>query len=438
MQQVYNYLENKLKNNEIVVAAISGGPDSMALLDILLKIKKNIKIVVAHVNHNVRTESEQEKIFVENYCKENNIIFEYMKIDKYTNNKFSEVEARKKRYDFFESLLKKYSANYLLTAHHGDDLVETVLMRIVRGSSLKGYSGFKMESKYKNYTILRPLILVTKKDILDYLNKEGIEFVIDKSNEQDYYTRNRYRKNILPSLKQENYNVHLKFKKFSDVLNEYDNYVDKVANNLLEQIKSDKGININEFVKIEQLIQKRIINILLENIYKENIMFLNDKHIDNILKLIKNSKDNGYLNLPNNILVKKEYGYLNFTYQKNEKIDYCIELKDKANLPNGKHIEIIELSDLDNNYICRLSKDEVEFPIYVRNKKIGDKMYIKNMNGSRKISDIYIDCKISKKDRDILPVVVDKSDKIVWLPGIKKSKFDRTKNEKYDIILKYD
>lgn len=438
MQQVYNYLENKLKNNEIVVAAISGGPDSMALLDILSKIKKNIKIVVAHVNHNVRTESEQEKIFVENYCKKNNIIFEYMKIDKYTNNKFSEVEARKKRYDFFESLLKKYSANYLLTAHHGDDLVETVLMRIVRGSSLKGYSGFKMESKYKNYTILRPLILVTKNDILDYLNKEGIEFVIDKSNEQDYYTRNRYRKNILPSLKQENYNVHLKFKKFSDILNEYDNYVDKVSNNLLEQIKSDKGININEFVKIEQLIQKRIINILLENIYKENIMFLNDKHIDNILKLIKNSKNNGYLNLPNNILVKKEYGYLNFTYQENAKNDYYIELKNKVNLPNGKHIEIIDSSDLDNNYICRLSKDEVEFPIYVRNKKIGDKMYIKNMNGSRKISDIYIDCKIPKKDRNILPVVVDKSDKIVWLPGIKKSKFDRTKNEKYDIILKYD
>lgn len=438
MQQVYNYLENKLKHNEIVVVAISGGPDSMALLDILLKIKKNIKIVVAHVNHNVRTESEQEKIFVENYCKKNNIIFEYMKIDKYTNNKFSEVEARKKRYDFFESLLKKHNANYLLTAHHGDDLVETVLMRIVRGSSLKGYSGFKMESKYKNYTILRPLILVTKKDILDYLNKEGIEFVIDKSNEQDYYTRNRYRKNILPSLKQENNNVHLKFKKFSDMLNEYDNYVDKVSYELLEQIKSDKGININEFVKLEKLIQKRIINILLENIYKENIMFLNDNHIDNILKLIKNSKDNGYLNLPNNILVKKEYGYLNFTYQENEKNDYYIELKDKVNLPNGKHIEIIDSSDLDNNYICRLSKDEVEFPIYVRNKKIGDKMYIKNMNGSRKISDIYIDCKIPKKDRDILPVVVDKSDKIVWLPGIKKSKFDRTKNEKYDIILKYD
>jgi len=438
LQQVYNYLENKLKHNEIVVVAISGGPDSMALLDILLKIKKNIKIVVAHVNHNVRTESEQEKIFVENYCKKNNIIFEYMKIDKYTNNKFSEVEARKKRYDFFESSLKKYSANYLLTAHHGDDLVETVLMRIVRGSSLKGYSGFKMESKYKNYTILRPLILVTKKDILDYLNKEGIEFVIDKSNEQDYYTRNRYRKNILPSLKQENNNVHLKFKKFSDMLNEYDNYVDKVSYELLEQIKSDKGININEFVKLEKLIQKRIINILLENIYKENIMFLNDKHIDNILKLIKNSKNNGYLNLPNNILVKKEYGYLNFTYQENEKNDYYIELKDKTNLPNGKHIEIIDSSDLDNNYICRLSKDEVEFPIYVRNKKIGDKMYIKNMNGSRKISDIYIDCKIPKKDRDILPVVVDKSDKIVWLPGIKKSKFDRTKNEKYDIILKYD
>ena len=139
--QVNTFIKENIKKNDVVLIAVSGGPDSMCLLDLMLKYrdKTNIKIIVSHVHHNVRKESDDELLFVKDYCAANNVIFESMKINEYSGSNF-ECEARNKRYDFFDKLALKYGAKYLLTAHHGDDLMETILMRIVRGSNLKGYS----------------------------------------------------------------------------------------------------------------------------------------------------------------------------------------------------------------------------------------------------------------------------------------------------------
>ena len=157
MKEVINFLEKDIFNEEnlSVIVACSGGPDSMALLDILLKFRtdKNLNIICAHVNHKLRVESEQEKIDVENFCKNNKIIFEYMEIAKYDKDNFHS-QARNIRYEFFDKLMKKYNAKYLFTAHHGDDLIETILMRISRGSTVKGYSGFNKITKKANYYLI--------------------------------------------------------------------------------------------------------------------------------------------------------------------------------------------------------------------------------------------------------------------------------------------
>ena len=131
-------------NNDKIVIGCSTGPDSMALVDMLLKIrdKYNLYLIIAHVNHNVRKESYDEAEFIKNYCASNNIIFESMVIEEYGDDNFHN-EARNIRYNFFDEVVQKYEAQYLMTAHHGDDLMETILMRIVRGSNLNGYSGFK-------------------------------------------------------------------------------------------------------------------------------------------------------------------------------------------------------------------------------------------------------------------------------------------------------
>ena len=436
MKEVLLFIESlKIKENENIVCAISGGPDSMCLLNILVKLKNkyHFNIVCAHVNHNMRIESNEEEIFVKNYCIDNDVIFEYMKITEYDNDNFHAC-ARNIRYNFFENLINKYNSKYLFTAHHGDDLMETVLMRIIRGSTLKGYGGFSRISSKNNYKIVRPLITLTKQEIEEYDKLNNIPYAIDKSNFKDIYTRNRYRKYILPKLKDENKNAHLKFLNFSEYLIEAGNYFENYAKNIIPSIYVNNKLDINEFKKYEHIIQIYIIYNILEKIYKEEIDKINNKHVDNIIKLI-NNKNNGYISLPNKKGIK-EYNYFYIT-DKKPLNDIDIILKDKVELPNGKCIEIVKDSTLTNNFVIYLNSSEISLPLHIRNRKPGDKIKIKNMNDYKKVSDIFINEKVSRTERDTYPIVVDNKNKIIWLPGLKKSHFDSQNSKKYDIILKY-
>ena len=152
--------------NDKIVIGCSTGPDSMALLDMLLKIREkyHLSLIVCHVNHNIRRESVQEEKFLKGFCELHNLVFETMTIEEYGDDNFHN-EARNIRYKFFDTIVRKYEANYLMTAHHGDDLMETILMRIVRGSNLNGYSGFKMIVDMGDYQIVRPLIHYTLSEL---------------------------------------------------------------------------------------------------------------------------------------------------------------------------------------------------------------------------------------------------------------------------------
>ena len=412
MDKSYNYLKNKLNDDDCVVIALSGGPDSMALLHLLMKLReeKNINIVCAHVNHNLRIESEKEKEFVEDFCNKNNLIFEYMKIEKYKNG-FSEKEARNIRYDFFDKTINKYKSKYLLTAHHGDDLIETILMRMGRGSNLRGYSGFSIENKRNNYEVLKPLIYYTKNDIMLYLEKNNIPYVIDNTNLKDEYTRNRYRHNVLPFLKEENKNVHEKYLKFSETLILYDDYIENIANQELKKVYTNDVLDLNKYKKLDILIQKKILGIILYSIYKDNITLITDNNVNEIENIMISNKPNISIKLPNNISVTKEYDKLSFCSDITHKEEYCKELVNNLELNNGKFI-YLKKEESNSNYVCRLDSKEIKLPLYVRTKKNGDKIEIKNLNGSKKVKDIFIDSKISIKDRNIYPIVVDSIIKI--------------------------
>ena len=251
MNKSIEFIKNNIDNASTVVVAVSSGPDSMALLNLLLELRKEkkLKIVVAHINHNLREESKEEYDFTRKYAHDNKCEFEGIMFDKYDTNSI-ENEARERRYAFFESVLKKYKSKYLFTAHHGDDLIETILMRLTRGSSLDGYSGFKKISYRDNYVILRPLIFYTKDEILKYVEKNNIPYRIDKTNFSKKYTRNRYRLDILPLLKKEDENVHTKYLKFSEELEESSNFINEYVNNKYKDIVNKNMINI-ELLKKE-------------------------------------------------------------------------------------------------------------------------------------------------------------------------------------------
>ena len=440
MEEVYNFIKNKigLEPNDTIVVGVSGGPDSMALLYILNEFKKklDLKIVCAHVNHNKRVESEQEKIDLENYCKANNIIFEYIKITKWGDDNFHN-EARSVRYNFFEELVMNYGAKYLMTAHQGDDLIETILMRIVRGSTLKGYSGFSRIVDKGTYKIVRPLITVTKDEIMEFDKANGIKYAIDQSNNEDHYTRNRYRHTVLPFLKHEDPKVHKKFLKYSEILLEYSDYVDKEANKVFNKVFINGNLDIDKFNELDNIIQTKIIYTILEKIYGDDLLIIGAVHVELIFDLIKSNKSNSIVHLPNNVIVIKSYNELSFSFDDDESSEYEIEIDDRVNLPNGKIIEIVDESIDTSNYTIRLSSNEVKLPLYVRNRKDGDRIEVKGLNGTKKVKAIFIDEKIKISDRDSWPVVLDATDKIVWIPGLKKSKLDKKITEEYYIVMKY-
>lgn len=440
MEEVYNFIRNRidLKPGDSIIVGVSGGPDSMALLYILneFKEKMDLKLICAHINHNKRIESNEEEDYVRKYCKEHNIIFECIKIKKWGDDNF-ENEARSARYNFFEELIENYNAKFLMTAHHADDLIETILMRIVRGSTLKGYSGFSKIVDKGNYKIIRPLINLTKDDILEFNKKNNIKYYIDHTNNEDIHTRNRYRHKILPFLKSENPNVHKKFIKFSETLIENSNYIDREANKVFNKVFQDGVLYIDKFKELDHVIQTKIIYSILEKIYGDDLLIIGDAHVELIFDLINSNKSNSIIHLPNNIIIIKSYNELSLAYDEEKYDKYEIEISKLVNLPNGKIIEMVNESNDTSNNVIRLNSKDIKLPLYVRNRRDGDKIDVKNMIGRKKVNDIFIDEKIKTKDRELWPVVLDAEDNIVWIPGLKKSKLDKKNDEDYDIILIY-
>lgn len=438
MKRVLIYLRTLLKEKDCIVIATSGGPDSMCLLHLLCELKQelNLKLIVAHVNHNLRPASRTEASFVQKTCEENNLIYEYFEIKDYGNENLEQA-ARLKRYNFFNELVHIYHAKYLMTAHHGDDLMETILMRLTRGSSLKGYAGFKKEYKKDDYTIIRPLITETKQEIIDYMDSLGLKYFIDESNFSDKYTRNRYRKNVLPFLKKEDPNVHHKYLKFSEELIEVNNFLESFISNLIKNISDEKGLRIDKLKELDKFLLKKVIEYTLNTIYINDLFLVNDKHTDLIIGMLRTNKANSSITLPNNYQAIKSYNY--YKIEKiNKENAYEYILEDEVILPNHKVIRKVTKKDGKSNNIIRLNSKKIVLPLKVRTRKNGDRMMVKNLNGTKKIKNIFIDEKIPIAKRDEIPVVTDSNNTILWLPGVKKSKFDVETSGIYDIILSYE
>lgn len=429
-----NFLKNiDLNNDNYIVIGVSSGPDSMALLH-MLKKNLNCKIVCAHINHNIRSQSNEEEKYLKEYCQKENIIFESTKITNYQKNNF-ENEAREKRYLFYEKILKKYNSHNLFLAHHGDDLIETIIMKIIRGSNIEGYAGIKEISKIKDYKIIRPLLNLTKNNIIKYNKENNIKYYIDNTNEDTKYTRNRYRKKILPLLKEEDKNVHLKFLKYSNTLQEYDNYIKYDINLKINNIYIDNKINIKELTKEHPFIIKNIVFYILSQTYDNKSNIIKEKNINDIINMLTNNKPNYTIDLPRNYIARKEYNYIYIEKKINKEIKpYKIKLQNYNELEDII-IKVEKNIETDGNDVCRLNSKEIRLPLYIRNKKKGDFIELKGTNGRKKIKDIFIDEKLPKEKRDNYPLLVDSNDNILWIPNIKKSKYNAKKNEFYDIIL---
>lgn len=427
-----NQVLNDIIFDTYIVVGVSAGPDSMCLLN-LLEQKTN-KIVVCHINHNIRKQSIIEENYLKGYCKEHNLIFESMTIKEYKENNF-ENEARKIRYKYYEEILKKYNSNKLFLAHHGDDLIETVLMKIERVSNIEGYAGIKKVSKLKNYDIIRPLLPYTKEDIINYNKSHSITYYIDSSNTNIDYTRNWYRHKVLPILKEKDKDIHLKFLKYSETLQEYNEYIDREIKRKLPYILKNNIINIDNLNKEDNFLKKNILYYIMNDIYNNESNIITEKHIQNILFIINSNKPNQSINMPKNKILVKEYNKLYIKDNIDIVNDYKIELKDNIKI-NNITFKIETDEDEDGNNICRINSKNIKLPLYLRNRKNGDYIILKSSNNRKKIKEIFIENKLPLSKRNIYPLLTDSNDNIIWIPNMKKSNLCYKKDENYDIIIK--
>ena len=224
---------NLIQNGDKLVLAVSGGPDSLAMLNVLLDIKKSERVdfefVVAHVNHMIRKEAIDDEKFVKDFCKKNNILCFVKRVDipKISKDKKigTEEAGRYARYEFFDEVLDNTNSNKIAIAHNKNDKVETILMNLLRGSGVSGLKGIEY---IKNGKYIRPLLDCTRKEIEDYCYKKNLNPRIDKTNFDNTYTRNKVRNVVIPYVQQEfNPNIIETLNRLSELVKEEENYVDE-------------------------------------------------------------------------------------------------------------------------------------------------------------------------------------------------------------------
>lgn len=303
---------NMVEDGDKVVIGVSGGPDSMSLLNSLnnLKEKLNIKIYVAHINHMIRKEADEETEYVRNFCEKIGVEFFVKRIkveEEAKKRKIGTEEAgRNIRYEFFKEVAKKVSANKIATAHNSNDNAETVLMNIIRGTSISGLKGIE---KVRENKFIRPIIECNRQEIEEYCKEQKLNPRYDKTNYENIYTRNKIRNLLIPYLQKEfNPNIIEGINRLSNlatsneeflnniVENEYKKLLisgDNIANN--EDEKNNTIIlNLKEFNKLDYVIKSRLILYTISKVYGK-VTGIEKIHIDDIIKLCKNNIGNKYL-----------------------------------------------------------------------------------------------------------------------------------------------
>ena len=406
--------ENLIEKDETIVVGVSGGIDSMVLLNVLYKL--GYKIVIAHVNHNVRVESKDELIFVKKYAEERGIIFESTVLEKINGVNFQD-KARQLRYEFFFDIARKYNATKIATAHHLDDLLETILMRISRGSNLYGYGGIKPIIYYGNLAIIRPLLCVTRNEIKKYQETNNIPFMEDNSNSKDKYTRNRYRHSIVPVLVEENPSIYQNVLRYSKQMYLAFSFIRKQSIKLYN--KNNGEINNDEFMSLDDAVKLDYISYILEQ--KEIPCSYNK--IVLIKNMVLNDQPNDFVNISKEYKFSKRYGtsfvekYTNFT-----DYEFTLNLEESVTLPDGSIVKFTRNIKNSREIYLKLCYNTLVLPLKVRNRRDGD--YFEFQFGKKKIKDLFIDMKIPMNTRNRVPIILDNNDVILGIPGIIKGPKD--------------
>lgn len=316
---------NLINPEEKVVVGVSGGPDSICLIDILNEIKKeeNFEIIVCHINHLIREEAGSDEEFVRKYCEEKQIPFfvKHAKIKEISEKEKigTEEAGRKVRYEFFEETAKKTGASKIATAHTKNDNAETVIMNLLRGS---GTAGLKGISPIRDNKYIKPLIQISREEIEAYCEEQKLNPRYDKTNSENIYTRNKVRNILIPLIKKEfNPNIIDTIDRLSSLAKKENEYLEKTTKEKYEEllIKEEKNeiiLNLKKFNIQDEVIKSRIIIYTIKRLLGTS-QGIEKVHIDDIITLCKKNIGNKYLTPNKNIKITVNKGKIYFFVTQN-------------------------------------------------------------------------------------------------------------------------
>jgi tRNA(Ile)-lysidine synthase len=445
------------KVGEKIIVAVSGGPDSICLLHLLNSIKEEFRLEMyaAHVNHCLRgEESEGDEVYVRSFCDSIGIplyskkvdINEYAKVKKLS----SETAGREVRYSFFKELSEELKADKIALAHNANDQAETMLMRIMRGTGIEGLKGIK---PVREGVYIRPILFLTRKEIEKYCKENQLNPRIDSSNLQNIYNRNKIRLELIPYI-QENFNkdIILSLNRLSMLITADNDFIEHESELRYDKYRKrdhERITLIKEAFKENEAIVTRMVRMAIRDL-TGNLNNLEAKHVYDVVSL-QTQGTGKIIMLPGGILAENTYGDMNF-YCKKEEALIRVEAFEKMGVDRLREAEekgtkvqiclaglncIVEFSVMEKEKDINLKKDgltkffdydKVKDDIIVRTRKEGDKFTPYGMKGQKKLKDFFMDEKIPKEKRNIIPLLCFDGE-IAWVVGYRVSeKFKVTKD----------
>jgi len=383
----------ELDKSKLYLVACSGGPDSMALLDML--VKENYNLIVAMVNYKTRDESDSEQKLVEDYCLRHNLKCEVSIYDNSLKGNFEDV-ARKYRYNFFATIYTKYNCDGLVVAHHKDDLIETYLLKKKRNVINESYL-IKNHTVINKMDVYRPLLeSYYKDDLLKYCVDNNIPYGIDKTNFMDIHSRNVIRKKLATMDKNKVYKEALKEEdKLIKTRKEVKEYIKYYPTYLVSDLKTKDDFFLKLFI--------------YEAIDRKYHRFVNKALLTNFKDFLVSDKPNLTYHIENDYYLEKSYETISFRKRKDQDFRYVLEHHKYISTPyfkiveNGLKMQGVYVSDDD-------------YPIIIRNYNNDDKIALKE--GTKKITRLFIDKKVPVLERKMLPVIENKKHEIIFVYGL--------------------
>ncbi|WP_456398130.1 tRNA lysidine(34) synthetase TilS [Desulfurobacterium sp.] len=420
-----------IKPNETVLCAVSGGPDSIALLHILNRLSRRleIKLHAVHFNHGLRdSEADEDENFVKSICKELSIPLTIGREDikKLSGGKNIEAVAREERYRFLQKTARNIKADKIALGHTSSDLCETVIFNLSKGSGIKGLRGFLPKRK----NIIRPLFEISREEIENYLKTHNIPFRVDSSNLNIKFSRNLIRLKVIPRLKKINPSLEETILREAETLRELEGFITETVNSILKKCiltQNSFSIKLENLSPLHPFIKKALIQ---EAFFKLTGQSLNTKKLNAVIKLTK-SYQSGSIDLKNSFKAIKTQDTLIIKKGEKRQVHFKIPIETipfRIETPLG----IFKFEEVESGDFT-FPEDELERGLFIKTREGGE--WLSLPFGKKKLKKFLNEKKIPFHLRDRIPLLTTDENEVIWIPGLYKKTY--IKESKRRISVRY-